>query len=134
MQIGLFGVSAGADWPAGRGDHCAGHPQPRCAARQAAQISGRSLPRLGMARPAVRAHARTSAVEGPGASGAWASPVVAGAAANDDYRRFVLTLAGKVAAAHKEGGQSVSPAESVSFQCSRLAPAVRASRLGRSRP
>ena len=29
----------------------------------------------------------------------------------DDYRRFVLTLAGKVAAAHKEGGQSVSPAE-----------------------
>jgi hypothetical protein len=52
----------------------------------------------------------------------------------DDYRRFVLTLAGKVAAAHKEGGQSVSPAESVSFQCSRLAPAVRASRLGRSRP
>jgi hypothetical protein len=29
----------------------------------------------------------------------------------DDYRRFVLTLANKVAAAHKEGGQSVSPAE-----------------------
>ena len=29
----------------------------------------------------------------------------------DDYRRFVLTLASKVAAAHKEGGQSVSPAE-----------------------
>jgi hypothetical protein len=29
----------------------------------------------------------------------------------DDYRHFVLTLAGKVAAAHKEGGQSVSPAE-----------------------
>ena len=29
----------------------------------------------------------------------------------DDYRRFVLTLADKVAAAHKEGGQSVSPAE-----------------------
>ena len=29
----------------------------------------------------------------------------------DDYRRFVLTLAGKVAGAHKEGGQSVSPAE-----------------------
>jgi hypothetical protein len=28
-----------------------------------------------------------------------------------DYRRFVLTLAGKVAAAHREGGQSVSPAE-----------------------
>ena len=29
----------------------------------------------------------------------------------DDYRRFVLNLAGKVAAAHREGGQSVSPAE-----------------------
>jgi hypothetical protein len=29
----------------------------------------------------------------------------------DDYRRFVLALASKVAAAHKEGGQSVSPAE-----------------------
>ena len=29
----------------------------------------------------------------------------------DEYRRFVLTLAGKVAAAHKEEGQSVSPAE-----------------------
>ena len=29
----------------------------------------------------------------------------------DDYRRFVLTLAGQVAAAHREGGQSVSPAE-----------------------
>jgi hypothetical protein len=29
----------------------------------------------------------------------------------DDYRRFVLTLAGKVAAAHREHGQSVSPAE-----------------------
>ncbi len=29
----------------------------------------------------------------------------------DDYRRFVLTLANKVAAAHREGGQSVSPAE-----------------------
>jgi hypothetical protein len=28
-----------------------------------------------------------------------------------DYRRFVLTLAGKVAAAHREYGQSVSPAE-----------------------
>jgi hypothetical protein len=27
-----------------------------------------------------------------------------------DYRRFVLTLAGKVAAAHREHGQSVSPA------------------------
>jgi hypothetical protein len=29
----------------------------------------------------------------------------------DDYGRFVLTLANKVAAAHKEGGQNVSPAE-----------------------
>ena len=28
-----------------------------------------------------------------------------------EYRRFVLTLASKVAAAHKEDGQSVSPAE-----------------------
>ena len=34
----------------------------------------------------------------------------------DDYRRFVLTLAGKVAAAHKEGGQSVSPAEAEAIQ------------------
>jgi len=29
----------------------------------------------------------------------------------DGYRRFVLTLADKVAAAHREGGQDVSPAE-----------------------
>jgi hypothetical protein len=29
----------------------------------------------------------------------------------DDYRRFVLTLADKVAAAHKEHGQRVSPEE-----------------------
>ena len=29
----------------------------------------------------------------------------------DDYRRFVLSLAGKVAAAHREHGQTVSPAE-----------------------
>ena len=34
----------------------------------------------------------------------------------DDYRRFVLTLAGKVADAHKEGGQSVSPAEAEAIQ------------------
>ncbi len=34
----------------------------------------------------------------------------------NDYRRFVLTLAGKVAAAHKEGGQSVSPAEAEAIQ------------------
>jgi len=29
----------------------------------------------------------------------------------DDYRRFVLNLAHNVAAAHREGGQDVSPAE-----------------------
>ena len=29
----------------------------------------------------------------------------------DDYRRFVVTLASKVAAVHREGGQSVSPGE-----------------------
>jgi hypothetical protein len=29
----------------------------------------------------------------------------------DEYRRFVLTVANKVAAAHREGGQQVSPAE-----------------------
>jgi hypothetical protein len=29
----------------------------------------------------------------------------------DEYRRFVVTLANKVAAAHREGGQAVSPAE-----------------------
>lgn len=29
----------------------------------------------------------------------------------DDYRHFVLTVAGKVAAAHREHGQSVSPPE-----------------------
>jgi len=34
----------------------------------------------------------------------------------DDYRRFVLTLADKVAAAHKEGGQSVSTAEAEAIQ------------------
>jgi hypothetical protein len=34
----------------------------------------------------------------------------------DDCRRFVLTLAGKVAAAHREGGQSVSPAEAEAIQ------------------
>jgi hypothetical protein len=33
-----------------------------------------------------------------------------------DYRRFVLTLANKVAAAHREGGQSVSPAEAEAIQ------------------
>jgi hypothetical protein len=34
----------------------------------------------------------------------------------DDYRRFVLTLAGQVAAAHREGGQSVSPQEAEAIQ------------------
>jgi hypothetical protein len=29
----------------------------------------------------------------------------------DDYRRFVLTVANKVAAAHREGGKEVTPAE-----------------------
>src|ERR1035441_4967081 len=34
----------------------------------------------------------------------------------DDYRRFVVALASKVAAAHKEEGQSVSPAEAEAIQ------------------
>ena len=34
----------------------------------------------------------------------------------EDYRRFVLTLANKVAAAHKKGGQTVSPAETEAIQ------------------
>jgi hypothetical protein len=34
----------------------------------------------------------------------------------DDYRRFVLTLADKVAAAHREHGQAVSPAEAEVIQ------------------
>jgi hypothetical protein len=34
----------------------------------------------------------------------------------DDYRRFVVTLANKVAAAHREGGQDVSPAETEAIQ------------------
>jgi hypothetical protein len=34
----------------------------------------------------------------------------------DDYRHFVLTLAGKVAAAHREHGQAVSPAEAEAVQ------------------
>ena len=38
------------------------------------------------------------------------------AAECDDYRRFVLTLASKVAAAHREHGQSVSPAEEQAIQ------------------
>lgn len=38
------------------------------------------------------------------------------AAERDDYRRFVLSLANKVAAAHREHGQSVSPAEAAAIQ------------------
>ena len=34
----------------------------------------------------------------------------------DDYRRFVINLANKVAAAHREDGQSVSPAEAAAIQ------------------
>jgi hypothetical protein len=34
----------------------------------------------------------------------------------DEYRRFVLTLANKVAAAHREHGQSVSPAEAAAIE------------------
>ena len=34
----------------------------------------------------------------------------------DDYRRFVVALANKVAAAHKEDGQDVSPAEAEAVQ------------------
>jgi hypothetical protein len=34
----------------------------------------------------------------------------------DGYRQFVLTLANKVAAAHREGGQDVSPAEEQAIQ------------------
>jgi hypothetical protein len=34
----------------------------------------------------------------------------------DDYRHFVLTLAGKVASAHREHGQEVSPAEAEAIE------------------
>ena len=34
----------------------------------------------------------------------------------DDYRRFVVALANKVATAHREGGQDVSPAEAEAVQ------------------
>ncbi len=34
----------------------------------------------------------------------------------DGYRRFVLALAGKVAAAHREEGQGVSPAETAAIE------------------
>jgi len=35
---------------------------------------------------------------------------------HDDYRHFVLALASKVAAAHREHGQNVSPAEAEAIQ------------------
>ena len=38
------------------------------------------------------------------------------AAERDDYRRFVISLANKVAAAHREHGQAVSPAEAEAIQ------------------
>ncbi len=34
----------------------------------------------------------------------------------DDYRRFVIALANRIAAAHREHGQSVSPAEEQAIQ------------------
>ena len=34
----------------------------------------------------------------------------------DDYRRFVVTVASKVAAAHREGGKRVSPEEAQAIQ------------------
>jgi hypothetical protein len=34
----------------------------------------------------------------------------------DDYRRFIVTVANKVANAHREAGQSVSPAEADAIQ------------------
>ena len=34
----------------------------------------------------------------------------------DDYRRFVISLANKVAAAHREHGQAVSPEEAAAIQ------------------
>jgi hypothetical protein len=34
----------------------------------------------------------------------------------DDYRRFVINLANEVAAAHREHGQDVSPAETEAIQ------------------
>jgi hypothetical protein len=34
----------------------------------------------------------------------------------EDYKRFVLNLADKVASAHREGGDSISPAERVAIQ------------------
>lgn len=37
-------------------------------------------------------------------------------AERDDYRRFVVTVASKVAAAHREGGKQVSPEEAQAIQ------------------
>ena len=34
----------------------------------------------------------------------------------EDYRRFVLTLADRVATAHREGGESISPAEQAAIR------------------
>ena len=34
----------------------------------------------------------------------------------EDYRRFVLTLADRVASAHREGGESISPAERAAIE------------------
>jgi hypothetical protein len=45
----------------------------------------------------------------------------------DDYRRFVLTVASKVAAAHREGGKQVSPAEAQAIQDIRTALGMGAS-------
>jgi hypothetical protein len=45
----------------------------------------------------------------------------------DDCRRFVLTLADKVAAAHREGGQGVSPAEAEAIQQIAAAPGAASS-------
>ena len=45
----------------------------------------------------------------------------------EDYRRFALVLANKVAAAHREEGQSVSPAETDAIQAIATALGVTAS-------
>ena len=42
--------------------------------------------------------------------------VKASAGEVDDYRRFVLTVANKVAAAHREGGKQISPPEQQAIQ------------------
>jgi hypothetical protein len=50
----------------------------------------------------------------------------------DGYKRFVLTLAGKVAAAHREGGQAESPAETEAIQ--EISVAMGAADAGSSAP